>query len=185
MALIAEEPISAFSVYGVRQVQYSVDAVPGQDFVAALTAAAFRQATAVEAAAASFADVVRLRQRKLDDLGFVLAVLAKAIASMTTNNPVGSDKSDGDADLPTAASLATSYNITMELTGGNMITRQDALDAQNDIRYALDLEDNNLQQDTVSLQSLLTKRDNSFSNAAKIVKKALNASGAAMGNIGE
>jgi hypothetical protein len=73
----------------------------------------------------------------------------------------------------------------MELTGGNMITRQDALDAQNDIRYALDLEDNNLQQDTVSLQGLLSKRDNSFSNAAKIVKKALNASGAAIGNIGE
>ena len=184
MALIVEEPISELSVYGVRQVQYFVGSVPGQDFVAALTAAAFKQATAVEAAASSFADVVRLRQRKLDDLGFVLATLAKAIASMTTDNPEGSDKSDGDADLVTAANLANSYHITMKLTGGNMITRKDALDAQNDIRYALDIEDNNLQQDTVSLQSLLTKRDNSFSNAAKIVKKALNASGSAIGNIG-
>ena len=184
MALIVEQPISELSVYGVRQVQYFVGSVSGQDFVAALTAAAFRQATAVEAAASSFADVVRLRQRKLDDLGFVLATLAKAIASMTTDNPEGSDKSDGDADLVTAANLANSYHITMKLTGGNMITRKDALDAQNDIRYALDIEDNNLQQDTVSLQSLLTKRDNSFSNAAKIVKKALNASGSAIGNIG-
>ena len=185
MALIVEEPISELSVYGVRQVQYFVDSVPGLDFVAALTAAAFRQATAVEAAAGSFADVVRLRQRKLDDLGFVLAVLARAIASMTTKDPVGSDLSEWDTDLYTAANLATSYNIKMELTGGNMISRKDALDAQNDIRYALDMEDNNLQQDTVSLQSLLSKRDNSFSNAAKIVKKAMNASGAAIGNIGE
>ena len=126
----------------------------------------------------------RTGMRSFIPAAFVINPLAKAIASMTTDNPEGSDKSDGDADLVTAASLATSYHITMKLTGGNMITRKDALDAQNDIRYALDMEDNNLQQDTVSLQGLLSKRDNSFSNAAKIVKKALNASGSAIGNIG-
>lgn len=181
--LIVEEKISGFNVYGVRQVQYTVDGLSGRDYVAALTAAAFKQATAVEASAGSFADVIRLRQRKVDDLGTALAVLAKAIASLPTKNPEPGDKSASDGDLTTAASTVAEYGITMTVSN-SQITRENALKAQSDIQYALDVEDNNLQQDTVSLQSLLTKRDNSFSSAAKIVKKALDASASTIGNMG-
>ena len=35
----------------------------------------------------------------------------------------------------------------------------------------------------VSLQSYLSKRDNAFSTAAKLVKKATNAAGSTIGNI--
>ena len=182
--LIVEEKISGCSVYGVQQVQYAVDGVSGKDFAAALTAAAFRQSAAIEHAASSFADVVRRRQQKLDELGEVLAVLAKAIASLTHDNPKGSDMSSTDSALTDASYTVVRYGLTMTVSSDSRISREDAMTAQNDIQYALDIEDNDLQQDTVSLQSLLSKRDNAFSSAAKIVKKALNASGATIGNIG-
>ncbi|MBO7654992.1 MAG: hypothetical protein J6U40_08720 [Kiritimatiellae bacterium] len=182
--LIVANEIAGASVYGVRQMQYTVNGVSNQDFATALTAAAFKQSVAIEDAAGSFVSVVRKRQQKVNDLGDVLAVLAKAVASMKPKDGQSSDKSDADNALITAAEKADLYGIGIPLTDGNKITRGNALTAQNDIQYALDVEDNNLQQDTVSLQSLLTKRDNAFSNAAKIVKKSLNASAAVIGNIG-
>ena len=102
---------------------------------------------------------------------------------MKTKDQSPDDKSDADDNLKTAAEKAALYGLSMPLTDGNKIKRGDAMKVQNNVRYALDVEDNNLQQDTVSLQSLLTKRDNAFSNASKIVKKALNASAATIGDI--
>ncbi len=182
--LVVENPISGLAVYGVQQVQYTVDGMSGQDFAAALTAASFRQSTAIEDAASSYTAVVRQRQRKVDDLGNALAVLAKALATMTTDEENPSDKSDADAALAKAASTVAGYGITSMKVENNQITRGDAMKAQNDIQYALDMEDNQLQQDTVSLQSMMTKRDNAFSNASKIVKKSLNASASTIENMG-
>lgn len=182
--LVTENAISGLTVYGVQQVQYTVDGMSGQDFATALTVAAFRQSTAIEDSASSFAAVVRLRQKKVDDLGEALAVLAKALSSMTTDDESPSDKSDADSALSSAASTVAGYGITSMKVSENKITRGDAMKAQNDIQYALDMEDNQLQQDTVSLQGLLTKRDNAFSTASKIVKKALNASASTIENIG-
>ena len=141
-------------------------------------------ASAAKYIATSCMEVVRQRQRKVDDLGAVLAVIAKALASMDPKTPESTDKSAADDELKTAASQAAAYGLSLPLTDGNKITRGNAMKAQNDIQYALDVENNQLQQDTVSLQSLLTKRDNSFSNASKIVQKALNASASAISNIG-
>ena len=182
--LIVANEIAGASVYGVRQMQYTVDGTSGQDFTAALTAAAFKQSVAIEESVSGFAAVIRKRQQKVDDLGEALAVLAKAIATMATKNQEPSDKSDANDELKTMSERVSAYGISMPLTDGNKITRGDALRTQNDVRYALDVEDNNLQQDTVSLQSLLTKRDNAFSNAAKIVKKSLNAAASVIENIG-
>ena len=181
--LVVGHEISGGAVYGVQQMQYTVDGLSGQDFAAALTIAAFRQSTAIENSASSYGAVVRQRQKKVDDLGDALAVLAKALASMTTDKQDPDDKSDADSALTTAAGVVAGYGITTMTVSDNKIKRGDAMKAQNDIQYALDVEDNQMQQDTVSLQSLLTKRDNAFSNASKIVKKALNASGSAIGNM--
>ena len=45
---------------------------------------------------------------------------------------------------------------------------------QTDTQYALDKEDNYLQQDMVSLQSYFSKRDQALSMAASLVKKVNN-----------
>ena len=181
--LVTENAIPGLAVYGVQQMQYTVDGMSGQDFASALTAASFRQSTAIEQTASSYAVVVRLRQRKVDDLGSALAVLATALATMSTENQESGDKSDAMAALTSMSNLVSSYGITSMKVSDNKIKRGDAMKAQNDIQYALDMEDNQLQQDTVSLQGMLTKRDNAFSNASKIVKKALNASAATIGDM--
>ncbi len=181
---VTEHPIEGVSVYGVQQMQYTVDGLSGQDFATALTLASFKQSTAIENASSSYSAVVRQRQKKVNDLGDVLAVIAKAVASLSTDdNPKPSDKSDADDALKTASKTADYYGVSVELTDGNKITRRNAMLAQNDIKYELDVEDNQLQQDCVSLQSMMTKRDNAFSSASKLLRKALNASGSTIGNM--
>ena len=48
----------------------------------------------------------------------------------------------------------------------------------------MDKEDNELQQDIVALNSLMSKRDNAFSTAARIVRKAFNATATTIRNVG-
>ena len=91
--LIQANVIPGASVYGVPQVSYAVAGESGKDYAAALTAAAFRQATAIEAAAASYVAVVRQRQAKVSELGDVLATLAVAIGSMRTKDAEPGDHS--------------------------------------------------------------------------------------------
>ena len=95
--LIIPNEIPDAAVYGVRQ--YTVDGLSGQDYIAALTVASFREAVAIEDATGAYADVVRVRNKKVEDLGFVLAALNQAIASMDT------DSSDPDKKAQLLAAL--------------------------------------------------------------------------------
>ena len=52
------------------------------------------------------------------------------------------------------------------------------------MQYAIDKEDHDLKQDMVSLNSFISKRDNAFSAASKLVKKVADAAGNTIGNIG-
>ena len=179
--LTRADVISDNSVYGVRQMQYTVDGVSGKDFADALTIAAFRQSTAIEAAASGYSSVVRARQKKVSDLGDVLACIAEATAKL----PVKNGKSDDKVTVNNASwvrETCSSYGITFTWDGDKM-TRANIQKAQTDVQYQMDKEDNNLQQDIVSLQSYISKRDNAYSTASKVVKKSLNASASTIDNI--
>ena len=173
--MIVQNEISGASVYGVPQMSYTVNGVPDNDYAAALTAAAFRQSTAIEKAASSYMAVVRQRQQKVTDLGDVLSTLATAMASVekSKNGPAPSDP------------CATSWQMdrAFDKVLRNYMTRGDIMRAQDNIQYALDVEDNNLQQDMVSLQGFVSKRDSAFSTASKIVSKSHNAADATISNI--
>ena len=189
--LINSTEIPGGSVYGVRQMSYAVDGVPGKDYAAALAAAAFKESVSIEAAASAYAAVVRERQRKVEDLGVVLAYLSYAIATMNPKSNATDKKSERCNQVFEAHDIAYRYGINIPYdqvalsngTGVATITYANAVRSQNDIQYALDVEDNNLQQDMISLQSFVAKRDNAFSTAAQIIKKAGNASGTTIGNI--
>ena len=193
--LIVANDITNVSVYGVAQMSYTVDGSEGQDYAAALTAAAFRESTAIEKAASSYMAVVRQRQKKVSELGDVLATLATAMASLKTGNDVSpSDHSSTswqmDVALASARTICNNYGLSLNVqtktvdgVSRHYMTRGDLMRAQDDIQYALDVEDNNLQQDMVSLQGYVSKRDSAYSTATKIVSKSLNAADAAIGNI--
>ena len=104
-----------------------------------------------------------------------------------SNNP---DKTSSTTSALYNAALTTAkYGISLNVSSNSSqgvanITYRNATNAQNDIQYALDVEDNELQQDMVTLQSLVSKRDNAFSMASKIIKKSANAASNTISNIG-
>ena len=182
--LITATKIEGASVYGVAQMGYTVDGVSGKDYAAALAAAAFKEATAIETAVAGYAEVVRQRIRKLDDLGSVMAALNHAVADLKVKETESGDQ----ASVPNGAwvnSTARKYGITLVFVENTAnMTRANLYKGQNEVQYAMDREDNDLKQDTVSLNSFMSKRDNAFSTAAKLIKKANNAASSTIGNIG-
>lgn len=186
--LIEAVKIPGAAVYGVEQMSYTVDGVAGQDYAAALTAASFKEAAAIETALAGYAEVVRQRQRKLEDLGAAMAGLNYAYATLKVKDMESDDKTDYTRELYQAYVLAGKYGISIGWTGYSndtmQATRKQMMNAQNAVQYAIDKEDNDLKQDMVSLNSYISKRDNSFSTASKIVKKSLDAADSTIGNIG-
>ena len=191
--LIVTNQIPGASVYGVEQHSYTVDGVAGKDYAAALSAASFKEAVAIEQALSAYSEVVRQRMRKLDDLGTVMAILNEAYATLKTKDQESGDTTSNMPSLADARDIAARYGVTINMTDYTIpqlgirmcyTTRRDLMNGQNAVQYAIDREDNELKQDTVSLNSYVSKRDNSFSTASKLVKKALDASGAAIGNIG-
>lgn len=168
--LITANTINGGAVYGVAQCEYTVDGAQGKDYIAALTAAAFKESVAIEAAASSYVEVVRQRERKVDDLGTVLAQLNKAVGRL----PVKESKPDNTASVDDAdwvKRTASFYGVTLSFSGSQM-TRGNLWKGQNNVQYALDTANNDLKQDMVALQSLISKRDNAYSAAAKLVRKA-------------
>ncbi len=189
--MIEPNRIPGASVYGVEQYSYTVDGVAGKDYAAALSAASFKEAVAIEQALSAYSEVVRQRMRKLDDLGTAMAILNEAYATLKTKEQESGDTTANMVSLATARDKAALYGVTINMTDATIAgirfcytTRRDLMNAQNAVQYAIDKEDNELKQDTVSLNSYVSKRDNSFSTASKLVRKALDASGSTIGNIG-
>lgn len=183
MSTLIEANDTGVRVYGVKQVSYTVEGEAGKDYMAALAAASFKEAVAVEKTAGAYAEVVRQRKAKLDDLGNVMAVLSRAVATLKVKDSEPDDMSDSMAALVTAAQTAAKYGVTISISG-TRISRRNIYNAQNAVQYAMDREDNDLKQDMVALQSYITKRDNSFSTAGKLVKKVSNSASATINNIG-
>ena len=174
--LVEATKIPGGDVYGVAQMSYTVDGVSGQDYAAALSAAAFKESVAIEDTLAGYAEVVRQRQRKLEDLGDVMAALNYAFATLKVKDTTSDDKTDHSSQLFNAYHLARKYGISIGYTDVSynqmQSTRRQIMTAQNAVQYAIDREDNDLKQDSVTLQSYMSKRDNAFSTASKLVKKA-------------
>ena len=191
--MIEPNRIPGASVYGVEQYSYTVNGVAGKDYAAALSAASFKEAVAIEQALSAYSEVVRQRMRKLDDLGTAMAILNEAYATLKTKEQESGDTTANMVSLATARDKAALYGVTINITDYTIqdlgirmcyTTRRNLMNAQNAVQYAIDKEDNELKQDTVSLNSYVSKRDNSFSTASKLVRKALDASGSTIGNIG-
>ena len=179
--LIKPDVISGFTVYGVPQVQYAVESDQGLDYTSAVTIASFRQATAIELSCTGYSEVVKARQKKIDDLGDVLAYIAKANAQLPPNSKT-TDKVKVD-HATWIKSICSGYDISLSWDGEKM-SYGDLQKAQTELEYQIDKEDNYLQQDMVTLESYITKRDNAFSNASKVVKKTLSASDSVIRNMG-
>ncbi len=190
MAFVESVPIEGLSVYGVRQRNYTVDGVKGCDYVKAASVAMFQEANAIEAETSAYAAVLEARQNKLDELGWALSVIVKAVASMKTKKQKSTDLSEADENLKKASQILDKYrresnsDLKLPVNGDNKVQRGDATSAQSALQYEIDYETNDMQQDMVTMQSLVSKRDNAFSTAASLVQKINSTASTLIGNIG-
>lgn len=181
--LIETNRIEGFSIYGVQMVDYTSDGVSGRDFGTAVALACFASTAAFEAETIAFADILRARQKKLSDLENALATLIDIMGKFDNDEPE-SDDTVRDDRLPGVRDLMARYGLSLNIRSFTLpvvppatsetwyfIRRDDSENARANLEYAMDVEDNDLQQDMITMQGLVGKRDNSFSTAAKIIKK--------------
>lgn len=148
-------------VYGVAQMAYSVNGVKDLNLGDAIAYISLNRAAATEEVASSFAKTLKLRHKKLEDLGKVMVAITEKIGQMT-----GKKVTDGASLSSDVMDICARYGITRSV--GNL---GDVQKLQSDVQYAIDREDNDLQQDMVSLQSLGSKRDQAYSTASSLMKK--------------
>lgn len=183
MAEISTDKIPGLIVYGVQQVSYTVDGKSGVDYGSALAAASLQSAGALEKEGEAFSAMVRLRARKLEELGEALSIISKAIASLSKRGSY----THSDPDLKKADEILRKYDIG-SLTFDDdtwQASRESVMTNKNELQYRIDLENNTLQQDMVSLQSLVKKRDTSFSAAKRLLDKINTTSDTVIANVGE
>ena len=181
--LIQTTAISGFKVYGQQMVDYTVQGTAHQDFDKAVAVAAFAEAFAIESEAAAFSNVLRMRQGKLNELGECLAQVCKIIAEFDPDEPESDDEvTTEDQSFNQLRDRLAKYGISLNVVENSIsllghtiswysITRESAEKCRANTEYEMDKEDNDLQQDMVTMQGLISKRDQSFSTAAKVIKK--------------
>lgn len=175
MATIETTDIAGLRVYGQQQVDYTLEGEMHRDFAAAVAYASIQRAVAIESMTGAVAEAVRMRERKLTDIGTALANVAEAISKFTSKSKT--------TDTVSTSGLAEAKRILMQYglskaagyisNNGSegKVQNGDVSKLQTDVQYAADREDNQLQQDLVALQGYFSKRDQSYSLAAKLVKK--------------
>ena len=151
------------TVLGTVQNAYAVNGVHGQDYGAAVSKAALCRTAALEETMQSFSTLLRTRQRKLDDLGEALSSLNKAFAQKT--------KDTKSTDKLSVDSSAVTLLKKCGFTASTQMTYPDIMKLQQNVRFELDQEDNELQQDMTSLQSYVSKRDDAMEMANKLLTK--------------
>ena len=186
--MIEMRKIDGADVYGVEQFSYAVDGVENHDYAAALAAAAFKQTAAVEADLDTLNIVVRARQTKLSDLNDALTTVVTALATVKSDGDQGANEKSSEMDaLRDARDIARLYGITIHLVGDNdnQITYGDAQAAMAELKHSTDLESNSMQQDVVTLQNLISKRDSTYKTVISLVKRSLNANTTAIKGMGQ
>lgn len=181
--VIETNPIPGFLVYGMPQVEYTVDGVGGRGYALAASIALLATARAIEEEAVSFSAVLKARQKKLEELGMVLSILTRAADTLPTKDRESTDKTEGSEAIRRAKIIMERYGMSLNVDSDNRMTRATVERARNDVEYSMDLENNDLQQDMVSMQSFMNKRNNAFSTATKLIQKAYGTSDSMIQNM--
>ena len=173
------------SIFGTAQVDYTVDGVTGCTYDKAVAMAGLQRAVAVERAIPAYTAAVRARQRKLEDLGRALADISGTLAKFDEDHRQTTSEQDivGGAE---AYNLLAKYGLTKDYfkPSATRIQYQYIQKLQTDVQYALDVTNNDIQQDAVSLQGFVSKRDNAYQMATKLMQKAIRTRETRVGYIG-
>jgi len=162
------------TVYGNKLVTYAIAGASDRCFADVLSFAAIGQSNSFENLTVAYADVVKVRQVKVNDLAEALATITEALGTFGAEHGSEDLSSLGNpTKMKNAQALLGKYGITFtldattsEATFGELSYRQ------NDVQTALDMENNNLRRVLTDVEGLVNKRDNAFSSANTIIGKS-------------
>ena len=157
--------------YGLPAVEYTVNGADHCGLAEAVAFGSLSNSHAIEAVTVAVSEVVKARQRKCSDIGDALATVGEALASIETTSDVDAESGIETEKLKKAKELLGKYGIDLPMTDKGQITYQTAYRKQNEVQLALDRENNDLQQNMITLQGLVNKRDNAFNVSSKVVQK--------------
>lgn len=194
-SLIAVEP-AGVSVYGVAQNVYSViegGTAKTRAFDMAIAASAMERSVSIESSMSAASDIVRAKQRKMEDMTDLLALMVQARTSLKVSEPSPGDIGKAAGLKAKAELVKTKYGVDIYTWGGTThasatddgeLSREGIEGGLVVLQSAIDENDNQLQQDMLTLQSWVSKRDESFRSATKALKTVLGTGSAVINNIG-
>lgn len=168
--MYVEAAALGIEVYGQEQYDYIVNGVEHRLFSESVKHAALDRATSVEAGVTAYQSLIRRRLEKLEDLGKAFATVSEA-AALLAKAKSSSDTVNLDG-LTTAGAILDKYGVTKYFSDSS-ISKENVSRQSQEIRHALDMEDNNIQQDMTSIQGFLNKRDKAFQLAGKLTSKSV------------
>lgn len=193
---IKSERIGGIAVYGIPQLDYSLDGFAHQDFDTVVAKVSMHQASIVEQQTDAIASAIRLRQSAAQDLGNALAKLSGLLNRYPTKDQkrddlpdpiIKVDSDEGRELINLKNRLKTyGYDLVTEVKEAEIhgdcschdnvdahidITRGECMKGQARVQELVDIENNNIQQDMNTLNGFVTKRDKAYNNAEKVVKK--------------
>jgi len=153
------------TVLGTPQYTYTVNGVHRQEYDTAIFRATMCRTSALEAAASSYEDLIRGRTQKIDDLGEALAEIARCMRMKDqTKDAKLEDKFPFDA---TVAATLRKYGFD----ASSSMSYEELSPLQEDVKYAIDRENNELNQDMSDIQNLVSKRDDAYKTVEKLIDK--------------
>lgn len=161
----AQEPVKLSQSWGVSFSDYKVDGTK-VDFQDLMIAISEKRAVTVEGEVAPLTTRIKNRNTSLDKLGSALADLTREQASFK-NDAAGSDRSD-------LSISNTTYQTLQQEIGGlnfsmlNMLKREVEEWIQR-VKSKIDGLNNQAQTDMSRLQSLVDRRDESYSTASNLM----------------
>jgi len=161
------------TVYGNKVFTYAIGGTSGCCFADVLSYAAIGQSNSFENLTVAYADVVKVRQVKVNDLAEALATITEALGTFGSEHGSEDLSSLGNpTKMKNARELLGKYGISFTLNESGEATFGELSYRQNDVQTALDMENNNLRRILMDVEGLVNKRDNAFSSANTIIGKS-------------
>ena len=186
MAYIEQTRIAGLSVLGVNQYDYTVDGEEHQALIDAVGAIAFVRVSAVESMVEAVAAQTRFRREKLTLLGEALSEAAAAAAAL-------GDKDSKSNDTYSSRKLSAIYvelgkwgltDCLGCLGADGSVSKKEIARFQSNLQTALDRENSETRQVTLTLKNFIKKRDQAYDNASKAIQKISHSAETAINDIG-
>ena len=169
---IERKPIAGELVLGLQQYEYAVDGETCT-FDEALHRAELSNVVAVQDAALAVSRSLRLRMRKLDDLGYVLSVLSRGMTYIADEK---TDDTYSDAELSKVVEIAAGYDLDLGIrqSGGVWsITKGEISRAMTIVQQAINTENNSLAMTNQALDNFMTAKSTADQRVTSIVSRIM------------